>query len=104
MNQTNKVCTQCEHNGKCSSACLNCQQSEQYSYKYQQYLIDGYDPEQPNTDCSEQVTDLNEDAEDRFRKALYELFDLNPLELLLLQSIMHGKSLTEYANDMNNMT
>lgn len=35
-----------------------------------------------------QVTHLSEEDEDRLRKALFSLFDLQPLELLVLQGIM----------------
>ena len=39
---------------------------------------------QPDTSPSEQATDLPDEVEDKFRKALYDLFDLKPLELLVL--------------------
>jgi len=39
---------------------------------------------QPDTSTSEQATNLPYDVEDKMRKALYDLFDLKPLELLVL--------------------
>ena len=39
---------------------------------------------QPDTSGSEQATGLSEEDEDALRKALYRMFDLQPLELLVL--------------------
>lgn len=42
---------------------------------------------------------MSEDLEDGLRKILYTIFDLSPLELLVLQAIMNGKSLTDFATE-----
>lgn len=39
---------------------------------------------QPDVSCSERATRLSEDDEDTLRKAMCALFDLQPLELLVL--------------------
>lgn len=39
---------------------------------------------QPQTLIEERATSLPEDIEDKLRKAMYDLFDLKPLELLVL--------------------
>ena len=39
---------------------------------------------QPDVSCSERATHLSEDDEDTLRKAMCALFDLQPLELLVL--------------------
>ena len=39
---------------------------------------------QMDTSGSEQATRLSEEDEDTLRKALYQMFDLQPLELLVL--------------------
>lgn len=43
---------------------------------------------------------MPEDIEDKLRKALYDLFDLQPLELLVLQGIMQKKTLQQIATDL----
>lgn len=48
---------------------------------------------QPDTSCSERATNLSEEDEDKLRKAMYALFDLQPLELLVLQGIMRRMTL-----------
>lgn len=98
-----RKCTQCEHNGKCNEACLSCNGDERYSYRYQHYIIDGYDTKQPDTSCSEKCTSLDENVEDTMRKALYTLLDLKPNELLLIKAIHDGKTLTQYAKDMEQL-
>lgn len=98
-----RKCTQCEHNGKCSNACLSCEDKENYKYKYTNYIIDGYDPKQPDTSGSEKVTDMDEEVEDALRKVLYTLLDLRPNELLLIKAIHDGKTLTQYAKDMEQL-
>lgn len=62
--------------------------------------MDGYDAPQPDTSSSEQVTSLSEEAEDRLRKFLFDLFDMSDNELLCLKHIMNGDSLVEFANNM----
>lgn len=58
---------------------------------------------QPDTSTSEKATDLPEDVEDTLRKGLCILFDLKPLELLVLQGIMHRQSLQQIATDLTNL-
>lgn len=55
---------------------------------------------QPEQEESVQVTNLSEEDEDKLRKAIFALFDLQPLELLVLQGIMQQKSLQEIATSM----
>lgn len=95
-----KGCHRCPHDGTGNPACLSCDMGQEtYSYRYEQYLIDTYTPVQPDTSGSEKVTSLPEDLEDKLRKVLYIIFDLSPLELLVLQAIMTGKSLTDFATE-----
>ena len=93
-------CTKCQYNGKCNEACLSCTSKEQYNYKFNKYIIDGYDPKQESTEGSEKVTQFNDNIEDALRKVLYTLLDLSPNELLLIQALHNGKTLSEYAADM----
>ena len=93
-------CTKCKYNGKQCEACLSCDCTEQYNYRYSHYLIDGYDPKQESTEGSQKVTEFNDDVEDALRKALYTIFELDYLELLLLKAIMNGKTLTEFAKEI----
>jgi len=46
---------------------------------------------------------LPEDVEDKFRKALFDLFDLQPLELLVLQGIMRRMTLQEIATSLTKL-
>lgn len=48
---------------------------------------------QPEASEDERATHLSEEDEDKLRKALYALFDLQPLELLVLQGIMRRQTL-----------
>ncbi len=56
---------------------------------------------QPETTPSGQVTNLPDEYEDIYRKSIYDIFDLQPLQLLLLQAMLHHKTLTEFANELN---
>lgn len=47
------------------------------------------------------ATSLSEDTEDSLRLMLYEIFDLDFSELLLLKAIMNNMSLTEFSNEFN---
>lgn len=98
-----KECHKCKHNGQGSSACLKCYGGEDYSYPYTAYILDTYDPVQPDTKGSDYVTSLDPDTEDKLRKILTMLTDLTPNELLLIQSICKGDSLVEYARKMEAM-
>ena len=49
------------------------------------------------------MTEFNDDVEDALRKALYTLLDLTPNELLLIQSIHNGKTLQQFADDMEKL-
>lgn len=92
-----KECTRCPLNGKMSSECLSCDGAETYSYRYRQYIAEGYDPPSRDTSGSAPCTRLGEDDEDRLRVAMSNLFSLSPLELLCLQAIMQRKTLEEFA-------
>lgn len=98
-------CHKCKYNGMKSNACLSCTMIEQFSYRHQKYIFDTYDAPQPQTDFNNEMPPLNlsEDDEDKLRKAMCDIFSLNPLELLMLQAIMNGKSLTEYANTIETL-
>lgn len=91
-----KECHKCPYNGKNDNHCLSCCGDETYDYKYQHYILDTYDPVQPDTSGSEQVTNFDDDLEDKLRKILTIIRDLTPNELLLIQSICKGENLTEY--------
>ena len=81
--------------------CLNCKNSkETYSYPFNQYILDGFNPPQPDTSGSDKCTSLPEDDEDRFRKFLYVLFDLSYNEICVLKGIMNGKDITSIAKDI----
>lgn len=58
---------------------------------------------QLDTSTSQQVTRLSEDDEDTLRKALYALFDLQPLELLVLQGIMRKQTLQQMATSLTQL-
>lgn len=94
-------CHTCPYDGQRSSKCLSCPTAEKYQYTHSKYILDTYDPEQPDTSGSEQVTKLDEQTEDQLRKFLYTLFDLQPLELLCLKAIMNQQSLTEWAAEVS---
>lgn len=94
-------CHTCPYDGSRSSKCASCPTAEQYQFKHHMYIAEGYDPIQPDTSGSEQVTSLPEDAEDMLRKFFYTLFDLQPLEILCLQAIMSGKSLVQWSAEMS---
>lgn len=91
---------------KCTKKdCLNCTKSnETYSFKYQKYILEGYEVEQPDTQCSEPATNLKPDIEDYLRKMLYTIFDLSPNELLCLKAIMNQQSLTDWCKDMEKLS
>lgn len=97
------ICTRCPYNGTGSNECLKCKQDEQYSYKYSQYILDGYDAPSPDTSTSEKATSLPEEYEDKFRKALYSLFDLEYNQLMCLKAIMNGKSLVQFSKEMEKL-
>ena len=94
-------CHKCPYNGKKDNHCLSCTLDETYSYKYQNYLIEGYEPIQPDNSGSEQVLeDKTDDIEDMLRKVIYTILDLKPNELLFLKAIHDGKTLTEFGKEM----
>lgn len=95
-----RLCHKCPHDGKKSAACLRCLGGETYDYGHGLHVADGYDAPQAPTDGSKPVTAFGEDAEDGMRRFLFDLFDLAPLELLLLRAIMRGKSLVDFAREM----
>ena len=69
-------------------------------FTHENYLFDGYDPPEPQPQEKMTVSDLPQDEEDRLRQLLCLIFDLQPLELLLLRAIMKGKGLQEFADEM----
>ena len=87
---------------KCTNKdCLNCKLGQEtYDYKYSQYIIDGFQPVQPDNSGSEKVTDLDDNVEDKLRKFLYDLFDLSYNEIQVLKGIMNGLELSEIARQM----
>ena len=58
---------------------------------------------QPETCTTERTTHLSEDDEDKLRKAMFALFDLKPLELLVLQGIMRQQTLQEIATSLTEL-
>lgn len=88
-------CHKCPYNGTGSKACLACQYTEPSNKNlvHSDYL-ENFEYIQ---ETSYRVTHLSEDDEDTLRQGLIELFNLKPLELLMIQAIMNGKTLTEYA-------
>lgn len=50
------------------------------------------------------MTNLPEEVEDKLRKFMFALFDLSPNELLCIQAIMRGQSLSEFARDMEQLS
>lgn len=97
-------CHNCPFHNTGSEECLQCQCKEEYSYPYGKYLMDGVQFQAPDTSGSEQVTNLPDEVEDKLRKFLFSLFDLSPNELLCIQAIMRGQSLSEFARDMEQMS
>lgn len=49
------------------------------------------------------MTDFPDEVEDKFRKGLYDIFDLKPLELLVLQGIMRRKTLQDIADELTDL-
>lgn len=49
------------------------------------------------------MTKFNDSTEDAMRKALYTLLDLTPNELLLVKAICDGKTLQQFADDMEKL-
>ena len=97
-----KECHKCPLNGKGNEQCIQCcsEDVEQYNYKYSHYILDCYDaPEQPKQEPMK-ATPFTEETEDCLRKALYDIFDLSPLELLTLQGIMHNKTIQQIADEL----
>lgn len=47
---------------------------------------------------SGQCTDLPGETEDRFRQSLMALFDLSPIELLLVQHVMRGRTFASFGD------
>lgn len=93
-------CHKCKYNGQKDNHCLNCNGQEQYNYQYQKYIIEGYDAPDNDKAGSDQVTDLDDNLEDKIRKLLYTILDLTPNQILLLKAIHDGKNLTEFGKDM----
>lgn len=90
---------------RCLDNCLNCKtKDEQYDYRYNHYLIDGYQVEQSDTSTSPKPTQLDDDTEDRLKEFLCTLFDLSYNELCCLKAIMNGKSLSDWAREMEKMS
>ena len=82
-----------------TAQCLTCKKGDT-DHSKRLYILEGYDPPQPDTRGAEPCTNLPEHAEDKFRKFLYDLFDLDFSELLLLKSIMNKRSLVEHSRDV----
>lgn len=66
--------------------------------------MDGYDIPQPDTKGSEQVTSLPDEVEDKMRKFLFDLFDLDWNELMLLKATMNQLTLTEFGQAMEKLS
>ena len=49
------------------------------------------------------MTCFDDEKEDNLRKALYVLFDLSPLELLVFQGIMRNKTLNEIGLELTQL-
>lgn len=94
-----RLCHKCPHDGMKSAACLSCTSAESYDYSHGLHVADGYDAPQAPTVGSAPITAFGEDVEDGLRRFLFDLFDLAPLELLLMRAIMRGKSLTDFARE-----
>lgn len=58
---------------------------------------------QPDTCNDERATHLSEEDEDKLRKAMFALFDLQPLELLVLQGIMRRQTLQQMATSLTSL-
>lgn len=102
--KTKKItgCHNCPYNGKHNNACLSCNViQEEYSYRYQHYILPTYDAPMPEQQESIQATNLPEEEEDNMKKMLYQIFDLDFVELLLLKCIQNNLSLTEFADKFN---
>ena len=101
-----RICTRCPYNGLSSDECIACAMEdscEDYAYRYQKYILEGYDVPQSEPQEQMKCTELSEDEEDNLRKLLYKIFDLSPNELLCLQAIMNNKDLTTFAKEMEQL-
>ena len=96
-------CHKCPLNGSKSAECLKCFGGETYDYPHRRYIFETFNPPAPDTSGSEPVTECDADAEDRFRKGLYLIFDLQPMELLALQGIMRGRSIDATGKDLTEL-
>lgn len=103
MPEMQRECHRCPLNGTGSEECLKCHSDQPYHYPFGRYLNPTYDPPAPEKDACEPVTHCREDDEDRFRRGLYLIFDLLPMELLALQGIMRGRSIDETGKELTDL-
>ena len=89
-------CHKCQYNGTGSPKCIECLNVRDTKRNTFHVIPDGYDAPAKSTAPTAQVTSLDEDAEDRMRKFLFEFFDLEVTELALFRSIMHHETLTDF--------
>lgn len=102
MNKKRTInCHKCPNKG--TDKCLTCKKVDEDT-KHKQYVLDGYEPPQPDTSGSEQVTNLPDETEDKMRKFLFTLFDLDWNELMLLKSVMNQMTLTEFGAQMEKLS
>lgn len=94
-------CHKCPNKG--TDKCIACKKVDEDT-KHKQYLLEGYEPPQPDTSGSEQVTNLPDDVEDKMRKFLFDMFDLDWNELMLLKATMNSLSLTEFGQQMEQLS
>lgn len=95
-------CHNCPYNGKHNNACLSCTIiQDEYAHPFQHYILPTYDAPQPEKAEPLKATDLEDDCEDYLRQKLYQIFDLDFSEIMLLKCIMNHKSLTEFAEEFN---
>lgn len=103
-------CYNCPYDGKHNDICLSCKIPDEYSFAKSPHLFDYVQPthddgEQKQSDYATRpiVSNMNLDMEQKFKDALYGIFDLSYLEILMLKAIMNQKTLEDFAKDMSKL-
>lgn len=84
-------CHKCPFNGQHHDECLKCEYQEQYDFRYNHYILDGYDVPDPKSQIENDETQatVEDEKSERMKQFLMLLFDLSPTELLTLKFIMN---------------
>lgn len=84
--------------------CLKCNRADDMSYHGTTVHLNGKEVAAPPPTQPRQVTNLPPDVEDKLREAMCSLFDLDPIELLLVQHLIRGGKLSTFADRLVKVT